>query len=317
MLLKFKVKNSMKIKLLFLVIFITGVMSASAEPVHVLVWDERQPRQSEAYDNFLGNEIVSRLKASADDLELRSVSLDDPEQGLSAENLEWADVVVWWGHARQWEISSETVKRKIMKPFKAGKLDFIFLHSAHFATPFMELMNERTIVEARQKFPDPEKGKPVEFEFIYPPQRNAPARESLVTPAYLAMKRGKGIGKVRVDMPNCCFPAYRPDGKPSEIRTLLPKHPIAKGIPKTFTVAHTEMYDEPFHVPTPDAVVFEERWDGGERFRNAMLWKLGKGWVCYFRPGHETYPIYKQPIPLRIVENTVRWFGTKPDKLSD
>ena len=87
----------MKTILLLLSIILTVVISSYAEPVHVLVWDDRQPRQSEAYDNFLGNEIVSRLKASTDDLELRSVSLDDPEQGLSAENLEWADVVVWWG----------------------------------------------------------------------------------------------------------------------------------------------------------------------------------------------------------------------------
>ena len=29
--------------------------SVAAEPIHVLVWDERQPRQSQAYKNFLGN----------------------------------------------------------------------------------------------------------------------------------------------------------------------------------------------------------------------------------------------------------------------
>lgn len=215
------------------------------------------------------------------------------------------------GHARQWEISSETVKRKIMKPFKAGKLDFIFLHSAHFATPFMELMNERTIVEARQKFPDPEKGKPVEFEFIYPPQRNAPARESLVTPAYLAMKRGKGIGKVRVDMPNCCFPAYRPDGEPSKLQVVKPDHPIAKGVPKMLTVPATEMYDEPFHVPEPDEVIFEEDWDLGEHFRSGMVWNLGKGQIFYFRPGHETYPVFKQPEMIQILANACRWLGKK------
>ena len=34
----------------------------AAEPIHVLVWDERHPRQSQAYSNFLGNEIAARLK---------------------------------------------------------------------------------------------------------------------------------------------------------------------------------------------------------------------------------------------------------------
>ena len=82
---------------LLLVCIIASTATLRAESIHVLVWDERQPRQEEAYENFLGNEIVARLKASTDDFELRSVALDDAEQRLSAGNLEWADVIVWWG----------------------------------------------------------------------------------------------------------------------------------------------------------------------------------------------------------------------------
>ena len=49
---------------------------AFAKPVHVLIWDEQQPRQEIAYDNLLlGNEIASRLKS--DDFEIRSVSIRD------------------------------------------------------------------------------------------------------------------------------------------------------------------------------------------------------------------------------------------------
>jgi hypothetical protein len=97
-----------------------------AEPIHVLVWDEQQPKQAEAYENFLGNEIAARLDALKGDLEVRSVNLNDPEQGLSAENLDWADVMIWWGHARQWEISPETAQRKIIKRLKSGQLNMIF-----------------------------------------------------------------------------------------------------------------------------------------------------------------------------------------------
>ena len=32
-------------------------------------------------------------------------------------------------------------------------------------------------------------------------------------------------------------------------------------------------------------------------------WKVGKGTVFYFRPGHETFPVYKQEHPLKIVAN--------------
>ena len=283
--------------------------SVQAESIHVLVWDEQQDRQAEAYENFLGNEIAARLDASENDLELRSVNLDDPEQGLSAENLDWANVVIWWGHARQWEISPETAQRKIIKRIKSGKLNFIFLHSAHWATPFMEAMNERTKMDVRKKFPDPERGAPVSFEFISPPGRYVPTRDSLVTPAYLALRKGKNLASVRVDLPNCCFPSYRADGAPSTITVVNPDHPIANGLPKTFSVLGTEMYDEPFHVPDPDDVIFEETWEAGERFRSGMVWSIGKGKVFYFRPGHETFPVYKQAEVIQVLANACRWLG--------
>jgi trehalose utilization protein len=89
--------------------------------------------------------------------------------------------------------------------------------------------------------------------------------------------------------------------------TLLPKHPIAAGLPEKWDVPQTEMYNEPFHVPQPDAVVFEERWDKGEYFRSGCAWKVGKGRVFYFRPGHETYPVFRQENCLRVVLNAAHW----------
>jgi trehalose utilization protein len=68
---------------------------------------------------------------------------------------------------------------------------------------------------------------------------------------------------------------------------------------------------EPFHVPTADEVVFEERWEPGEWFRSGCVWTLGKGKVFYFRPGHETYPVYKQPVALKVVENAVRYLAAE------
>jgi trehalose utilization protein len=113
------------------------------------------------------------------------------------------------------------------------------------------------------------------------------------------------------DLPNCCFPAYRPDGTPSTITVAKPDHPIAKGLPPTFSVLGTEMYDEPFHVPAPDEVIFQETWETGEHFRSGMVWGIGKGKVFYFRPGHETFPVYKQAEAIQIIENACRWLGAK------
>jgi hypothetical protein len=76
-------------------------------------------------------------------------------------------------------------------------------------------------------------------------------------------------------------------------------------------IPQTEMYGGPFHVPAPDEVVFEEKWDKGEHFRSGCVWRVGQGRVFYFRPGHETYPIFQQAEPLRVVQNAVRWMGGK------
>lgn len=125
-----------------------------------------------------------------------------------------------------------------------------------------------------------------------------------------------GSTLVRIVRPNCCFPAYAAHGKPSKIKTLLPRHPIARGVPKEFTLPQTEMYSEPFHVPKPDVVIFEERWEDGQWFRAGMVWKLGKGQVFYFRPGHENFNVLHQPEPLKIITNATRWLarGSQKDR---
>lgn len=76
-----------------------------------------------------------------------------------------------------------------------------------------------------------------------------------------------------------------------------------------FGIPHPEVYSEPFHVPQPDAVIFREISTKGEKFRAGMVWNVGRGKVFYFSPGHETYPIYFQPAPLKIIGNAVEWLG--------
>lgn len=287
---------------------------ADDQPVHVLIWDEQQAQQLQVYSDYLGEQIAAALSAQ-DGIEVRSVKLDDPDLGLSAENLDWADVLIWWGHVRQGEVTPDVARERIVSRVLDGELSLIALHSAHWSTPFMECMNERTRRDARERFIHPEGPEHVTFEFIDPPGRMAPSYDSLVTPAFYALKHGAHVGHVRVDLPNCCFPAYRPDGEPSTITVLQPSHPIAAGLPATFQIPHTEMYDEPFHVPEPDVVIFREDWELGESFRSGCLWRLGDGYVFYFRPGHETFDVYLQPEPLQVLENTSRWLkGELPDE---
>ncbi len=293
------------------------VTSSEAEPeagahptVRVLVWDERQPAQKQAYDNFLGNAIADHLR-TIKSFSVKSVSLDDPSQGLADEVLDATDVLIWWGHARQAEITPE-VGKKIVAKIKAGTLSLIALHSAHWSTPFVEAMYERTRMDVASKLHRAGQEK-VEIEEVLPPQRyTLPKADAALTPRVTLKKFPQGLTKARVELPYCCFPSYRTDGKPSDVRVLNAAHPITEGVPARFEIPNTEMYGEPFHVPEPDEVLLEERWESGEWFRSGMVWKLGKGRVFYFRPGHETYPIFRQPLPLKILANAARWLGSHP-----
>jgi trehalose utilization protein len=292
----------------------TAGHAAPRKPIRVVVWDEEQPAQKEAYANFLGNQIADALRQRGtnakgeQEITVRSVRLDDPEQGLSSDVLDNCDVLMWWGHQRHGEVKPETGKA-IVRRIKSGQLSLIALHSAHWSTPFVEAMNERATDDALKSLTRQER-EHVQLHLI-PAEKRLYRKDEPLTPSFTKTVQADGTVALDVKLPSCVFSGVNNAGKPSHLRTLLPKHPIAKNVPERFDVPQTEIYDGPFHVPTPDAIVFDERWDGGEQFPAGCVWSLGAGKVFYFRPGHETYPIYKQPEVLQVLENAVRWMGKK------
>ncbi len=288
------------------------LMTKSAMPlgdpskkIRILVWDERQEAQKEAYDNFLGNYIADQLKTYPE-FTVISAGLNDEGQGISDNVLDNTDILVWWGHVRQAEIRPEKGKN-IVQRIKDGSLSLIALHSAHWSTPFVEAMNEIT----RMRVLNDPSFKGADVSFIEPPQQyTTPKYNFRITPYTTERRFPDGRKKIQVHLPFCCFPAVRNDGKPSTVKVLIPGHPIMKGLPVDFQIPRTEMYDEPFHVPEPDQVLFEETWATGEWFRSGMLWKLGKGKVFYFRPGHETHPVFKEKKVMQILSNAAKWLAT-------
>lgn len=289
---------------LALLSFVSAAVAAPA-PIRVLVWDERQPEQKKAYDGgFLGDALAKHL-GTLPGLSVQSVGLDSPEQGLSEATLAATDVVVFWCHKRpleQDDARMEALVRRVM----AGKTGFVALHSAHWAKPFVRLMQERAKADALAQMPSAERAT-ARWQYLNDkPYRVIPKKGAPATPNV------QKVGDVwRLTLPQCVFPTYRADGAPSHVTTLLPTHPLAAGLPANWDIPQTEMYGEPFWVPAPDSVIFEEKWDKGEHFRSGSLWKVGQGDVFYFRPGHETYPVYKQAENLRVIENAVRWMGAE------
>jgi trehalose utilization protein len=69
------------------------------------------------------------------------------------------------------------------------------------------------------------------------------------------------------------------------------------------------MYGEHFDIPQPDQLVFISWFQGGEVFRSGCCWHRGKGKIFYFRPGHETFPIYYNEQVQRVIYNGVRWLA--------
>ncbi len=280
------------------------------KPVSVVIWDERQPEQKQAYDDFLGNQIAVYLKDKPG-LAVKSVSIEDDEKGLSPAVIRGCDVLVWWGHKRQAEVTPKMAKPLIDR-IKEGTLSLVALHSAHWSTLFVEAMYERTRIDTEKALK--RDGAKVENSYTDPPKRyTLPKATDRLTPYTELKKFPGGAEKATVYLPYCCFPAYRTDGKPSQVRVLKPDHPICKGLPEKFELPKTEMYAEPFHVPEPDEVLLEERWATGEWFRSGMVWTLGKGRVFYFRPGHETFPVFKEKPVLQLLENAVRWLAPKAE----
>ena len=97
-----------------------------------------------------------------------------------------------------------------------------------------------------------------------------------------------------------------------------PSHPIAAGLPPVIVIPRHEMYGEYFDIPQPDELVFISSYSGGEVFRSGCAFKRGLGRIFYFSPGHETFPVYHDPVIQQVLANAVMWArnDTRPGYVS-
>jgi trehalose utilization protein len=126
-------------------------------------------------------------------------------------------------------------------------------------------------------------------------------------------------------MGTSCNLKWREIGEKERLWVVNPGHPIAKGVSDYIEVPNAEMYGEHFDIPQPDELVFVSWFAGGEVFRSGCCFYRGRGKVFYFRPGHETYPIFYQSEVLHVISNTIQWaapsggpppnFGHFPDPI--
>ncbi|MCC5848060.1 MAG: ThuA domain-containing protein [Verrucomicrobia bacterium] len=108
-------------------------------------------------------------------------------------------------------------------------------------------------------------------------------------------------------MGTTCSLTWREAGEKERLWVCNPGHPIVQGLGPYFELPNTEMYGEPFGVPTADETIFISWFEGGEVFRSGLVYRRGNGKIFYFRPGHETYPIYFNKDVKLVLKNAVKW----------
>jgi len=108
-------------------------------------------------------------------------------------------------------------------------------------------------------------------------------------------------------MGTTCNLKWREADEKERLWVVEPGHPIVEGVGEYIEIEHAEMYGERFDIPQPDALVFVSWFKGGEVFRSGCCYQRGRGRIFYFRPGHETLPIYYHADVLRVIENAARW----------
>lgn len=108
-------------------------------------------------------------------------------------------------------------------------------------------------------------------------------------------------------MGTTCQLKWREIAEKERLWVVSPGHPIAEGIDQYIELPHVEMYGEHHDCPAPDEIVFISWFSGGEVFRSGMCFNRGMGKIFYFRPGHETYPIFHNPEIQRVIYNAVKW----------
>ncbi|KQR64180.1 glutamine amidotransferase [Arthrobacter sp. Leaf337] len=118
--------------------------TSTAGHLRVVVWGENrheqvQPKVAEIYPEGMHNTIRQGIEENlGQQAKVTTVTLDDPEHGLTEEVLANTDVLVWWGHAAHAEVSDHVVER-VHTHVLAG-MGLVVLHSGHWSKIFGKLM---------------------------------------------------------------------------------------------------------------------------------------------------------------------------------
>ncbi|GAA0237561.1 ThuA domain-containing protein [Haladaptatus pallidirubidus] len=118
--------------------------------VRVTVWNENvhereDPAVAERYPDGIHGTIASSLEA--DGYVVETATLQEPEHGLSESVLDETDVLVWWSHCANDEVSDDVATRVVDAVH--GGTGFVPLHSGKNSKPFTQLMGTTCNIKYR------------------------------------------------------------------------------------------------------------------------------------------------------------------------
>ncbi len=124
----------------------------SGTKVRVTVWNEfvherELPEIAAVYPDGIHGAIREFLETN-EDIEVKTATLDEPNQGLSRDLLANTDVLIWWSHAKQEEVTDENV-RLVQSEVQKG-MGLIALHSAHYSKIMRQILGTPMTLKWRE-----------------------------------------------------------------------------------------------------------------------------------------------------------------------
>jgi trehalose utilization protein len=112
------------------------------QALRVTIWNEHvHERKFDAVARIYPRGIHHALQealAKENGLQVRTATLEEPDQGLPDALLDDTEVLIWWGHAAH-ELVADILVDRIQQRVLAG-MGLVVLHSGHFSKVFRRLM---------------------------------------------------------------------------------------------------------------------------------------------------------------------------------
>ena len=113
--------------------------------INVTIWNEfvhEQKNEKVKADYPEGIHGALAKGIQADDIRIRTATLDKPEHGLTEEVLAATDVLIWWGHIAHDQVSDQIVDRVYRRVLDG--MGLIVLRSGHGSKIFHKLLGTET-----------------------------------------------------------------------------------------------------------------------------------------------------------------------------